>query len=643
MRKFLILLILSFFSAQGLAAGCPDGSDPVKSISADGTYFVYNCGGGSTENSSSSSSSSNTKVLAGIDIENDPNIDFFKPPLKPYPTDKLYWFGRYWQIVDFNKDGYSDVIYIGTMNPNNVEVTGEDTSGLCGSDVCKGYKPLPSLYLGGANKKLTYAPELIIDNREDSGMSLGRQILVADYNNDNILDFYVADHGIGGGGHNGVRDSYFLSQSNGTWVESSETHLSHSNFVVFDHGGATGDIDNDGDMDVVITELNGKTGTALWCLINDGTGYLNKRKCGGIFSFALELADMDSDGYLDVLLGAHEFENNAFTGIVWNDGRGNFPKHIKTSLPQHKKKWGTVPEVSVADLDKDGDLDIVYSRAGKLYVGTAIQIIENLGNKRFKDHGIFPLVEAPDDYVPVHEGNEWNDYIEAIRFRDLDKDGDIDLYLSSGSQKTNGMVLLNQGDFNFSLIKAFEADELYEKLDDSSVIITKKVLTSLAKTKETEDSIKFESSIKKNGKVIFEGVDQFTKFEFGLPLDNSGALLVGFKDLNVLDDYKLDVRLHIKYANIDFSTSICFQYHPGPEFMAARSRFKKNDWGGLEKIMSSSKCIGKWELKDNNKSKLQELGIYAVMEDIQNNAFQILEALDNNSTIDLSDMRSLKK
>ena len=643
MRKFLILLILSFFSAQGLAAGCPDGSDPVKSISADGTYFVYNCGGGSTENSSSSSSSSNTKALAGIDIENDPNIDFFKPPLKPYPTDKLYWFGRYWQIVDFNKDGYSDVIYIGTMNPNNVEVTGEDTSGLCGSDVCKGYKPLPSLYLGGANKKLTYAPELIIDNREDSGMSLGRQILVADYNNDNILDFYVADHGIGGGGHNGVRDSYFLSQSNGTWVESSETHLSHSNFVVFDHGGATGDIDNDGDMDVVITELNGKTGTALWCLMNDGTGYLNKRKCGGIFSFALELADMDSDGYLDVLLGAHEFENNAFTGIVWNDGRGNFPKHIKTSLPQHKKKWGTVPEVSVADLDKDGDLDIVYSRAGKLYVGTAIQIIENLGNKRFKDHGIFPLVEAPDDYVPVHEGNEWNDYIEAIRFRDLDKDGDIDLYLSSGSQKTNGMVLLNQGDFNFSLIKAFEADELYEKLDDSSVIITKKVLTSLAKTKETEDSIKFESSIKKNGKVIFEGVDQFTKFEFGLPLDNSGALLVGFKDLNVLDDYKLDVRLHIKYANIDFSTSICFQYHPGPEFMAARSRFKKNDWGGLEKIMPSSKCIGKWELKDNNKSKLQELGIYAVMEDIQNNAFQILEALDNNSTIDLSDMRSLKK
>ena len=642
MRKLLIIFILSFFSAQGYAAGCPDGSEPVKSISADGTYFVYNCGGGGNENQSSSDLVK--KPVAGIDIENDPNIDWLKPPQKPFPTGQLYYFGRMWQMQDFNNDGYSDVLYIGAMKPNNSNQTGENTGTECGDVACEGNKPLPSLYLGDAKHKLTYAPELLIDNREESGMSLGRQLLVADYNNDNILDFYVADHGIGT--HDGVRDSYFLSQPNGTWVESSETYLSHSNFVVFDHGGATGDIDNDGDMDVVITETNWKTGTALWCLMNDGTGYLNKRKCGGIFSFALELADMDGDGYLDVLLGAHEYEQSIdFTGIVWNDGRGNFNKHNNTRLPQHKKKWGTVPEVSAADLDNDGDLDIVYSRAGILYVGTAIQIIENLGNKKFKDHGIFPLVEAPDDYVPVHEGNEWNDFIEMIKFRDLDKDGNIDLYFSSGSKKTNGMVLLNKGDFNFSLIKAFEAVELYKKLDDSNVIIPQKVLTDAAKTKETEDSIKFESSIKKNGKAIFEGADKFTKFDIGIPLNSSGALLVGFKDLNdkLLDGRKLDVRLHIKYSNIDFSTSICFQYHPGPEFMAARSRFKKNDWGGLEKIMPSSKCIGKWELKDNNKSKLEELGVYAVMEDIQNNAFQILEAIDVNSTIDLSDMRSLKK
>jgi hypothetical protein len=45
MKKLLLLLILSFFSVQSFAGSCPDGSDPVKSISVDGTYFVYNCGG----------------------------------------------------------------------------------------------------------------------------------------------------------------------------------------------------------------------------------------------------------------------------------------------------------------------------------------------------------------------------------------------------------------------------------------------------------------------------------------------------------------------------------------------------------------------------------------------------------------------
>ena len=49
MKNLLLILALSLFSVQSFAGSCPDGSEPVKSISADGTYFVYNCGGGNEQ------------------------------------------------------------------------------------------------------------------------------------------------------------------------------------------------------------------------------------------------------------------------------------------------------------------------------------------------------------------------------------------------------------------------------------------------------------------------------------------------------------------------------------------------------------------------------------------------------------------
>jgi hypothetical protein len=306
----------------------------------------------------------------------------------------------------------------------------------------------------------------LIDNREEPGMSLGGNFGVADYNNDGVLDFYITDPGIQD--YNGHRDSYFLSQKDGTWLESSNTHLSHPNFISHNNG-TTGDIDNDGDMDVVTTEMNSwERGTSFWCLMNDGTGFLKKRKCGGADSFTLELADLDGDGDLDALIGGHEKDysesyTNGFTGIVWNDGRGHFSQ--KTKLPEHKQKFSVVPEVSASDLDNDGDLDIVYSRTseGDFYVGAVIQIIENLGNKKFKDHGLIIL-----------EGTEW---IQDIKFRDFDGDGDNDIYLVNERDKmpkTNGTVLLNNGNFNFDIVRPDEALTLFRDGTDSKIIVIRK-------------------------------------------------------------------------------------------------------------------------------------------------------------------------
>jgi hypothetical protein len=294
-------------------------------------------------------------------------------------------------------------------------------------------------------------------------MSLGGQLLVAHFNNDDTLDFYINDVGISD--NNGARDSYFLSQPDGTWLESSNTHFSHPNFESYNHGGASGDIDNDGDMDVVYTVMNDwGIGTEFWCLMNDGKGFLQKLKCGGTFAFGLELADMDGDGDLDALVGAHEIEYSsnptAITGIVWNNGKGYFPSYDVTRLQQYKNKWGVIPEVSASDLDNDGDLDIVYSRVDSGYINPGIQIIENLGSKKFKDHGVISLDE---------EGG----FIFDIKFRDFGGDGDNDIYLASegDNTKTNGIVLLNNGNFNFDLIRPDEALALFRDGSDSKIII----------------------------------------------------------------------------------------------------------------------------------------------------------------------------
>jgi len=478
-----------------LAKATPDNVE----YQAESTKRGLSCGG-SNKKSSSALSPKVAKALAGIDIENDPSLAFFKPPMAPYPTNMNYWFGRQWRIADFNNDGYSDIIYIGTIKPNNIidiknnkmEVSGRWCPN---NNDCTGTYREPALFLGDADGNLTYSSWLLVDNREIPGLEGPNQILIADYNNDGVMDIYFADTGVGN--VDGQVNSYFLSQPDGTWLESSDTHLSHSSFVVWDHGAATGDIDNDGDMDVVITEIHSRQNrTAFWCLMNDGTGYLKKRKCGGADSYGLELADMDGDGDLDALVGAEENTRHhvPFTGIVWNDGKGRFS--LKTKLPEHKKKYSGIPEISASDLDNDGDLDIVVSRVGEYYVGTAIQIIENLGNKKFKDHGLIELLIAPDDFKTKSEANIWNSYIDSIVFRDLDNDGDMDVYLAGQHKQSNGSILINQGSFVFDLIRPVDTHKFVTDRTDSKIKFSYKKHIPTDEEQSVEDELaEFEASL----------------------------------------------------------------------------------------------------------------------------------------------------
>ena len=463
---FIIIFLSGFTNITQAAPSCANNVKPIKTDA--GGYFVYKCPKHSSASTTSSVSTVNTgpKGLAGIDIENDSTKDWYPAPMNGFHD---YMLKETWRARDFNNDGYTDFIYIGgmTYSTNDGGKKARTTGDLCGGKACTGQLARVGFWLGTESGKLVKSNDLFIDNREYPGVSLGKGAQVADFNNDGVLDLFINDHGTGG--QDGFRDSYFLSQSNGTWLESSDTHLSHPNFQVFSHGGSTGDINGDGHMDVVVTHTGPSahnTHHRLMCWMNDGTGFLKKRGCGGHFSFAIELGDMDGDGDLDLFqagLEKSECKHCAITGIVWNDGRGNFSKHNTTRLPQHGEIYFNVPEVSISDLDGDGDLDLALSRAGHLYGGTAVSIIENLGNKKFKSHGIIEVLPVPDGYVATSEANPWNNFIISIKFRDLDEDGDMDVYLHSHRPRTNGAVLLNKGNLNFEVLMPHQTKHLISK------------------------------------------------------------------------------------------------------------------------------------------------------------------------------------
>ena len=489
------------------------------------------------------------QAVSGVYIEN--NIfNMNTPPYAPNIVYDKYWFGWFWSAQDFNRDGILDYLYTGTMKPDNIDVTGDTTGGLCGGDRCTGEMPGPTLFLGNKNGEFIDRSDLFIDNRKTPGQSLSRRNLIADFNNDGTLDLFIADHGVGT--HNGFRDSYFLSQDDGTWLESSETHLNKPNYIIFDHGGAVGDIDNDGDIDIVLTELKKQ----LTCWINDGYGKMKYRKCGNIQSSSIELGDIDNDGDLDLVNAGHEGKQLwSDTGIVLNDGSGNFIKHIK--LPKISE-WYTISDVSLWDLDSDGDLDITLSRAGHLYVGVAVQVIENLGDYNFKSKN-YVLLEPPPGYIPKHEGNEWNNYVRNFLFGDFDEDGKQDILLIAKRNNFNHIgssILKNKGEMQFLHIPNGESGNPVGLLKDNLFISNNEQLLEISDI-DIKEVTGFEEYIYLKEKIYFASID---------------ADLIGAKLLSNGKDFYIYDGLFEKGADKFFIT-LCSEYYKKFKFIGTRVGF----------------------------------------------------------------------
>jgi hypothetical protein len=171
-------------------------------------------------------------------------------------------------------------------------------------------------------------------------------------------------------------------------------------------GMATGDIDGDGDVDVVAT---GRDGYAT--LTNDGTGTfaLDFPSSGGGSSGAPSLADVEGDG--DVDLVSTVSLGDSVPAVRRNDGTGTFGA-VEVVSPDPPP--GGVSDMVVSDLDGDGDIDLVAA----VLVGQDRHVATYLndGTGAFGPPVTHALGYSSDRVTPVR-----------LALGDLDGDGDDDV------------------------------------------------------------------------------------------------------------------------------------------------------------------------------------------------------------------------
>ncbi len=110
-------------------------------------------------------------------------------------------------------------------------------------------------------------------------------------------------------------------------------------------GVAINDLDNDGDLDVVLAN-HADPNTILW---NDGDLNFRVERMAGGDSRAVNIVDVDGDGWLDILL-----TRTASAPNYWHNESGEGFSRIElpnVSKPLYAMNW--------ADLDGDNDLDLV--------------------------------------------------------------------------------------------------------------------------------------------------------------------------------------------------------------------------------------------------------------------------------------------
>ena len=332
----------------------------------------------------------------------------------PFPVDhsavrtgRPSW-AKAFSYADFDSDGDTDIFYAPRGEPSH---------------------PLPAeLYVNDGRGSLSLDADFM--NGTPPTLDRAAKVLPGDYNGDGRPDVFVISDG------GGSRETPYAILSSG---DAYTLGPSLQAFAGTHFAGASADVDADGDVDVFVTDPPS-------FLLNDGSGSFRAGiEVEGLHQFltAAELVDVDSDGYADLLVGGHEHDDNgAATQIIWGDSTGVYGTSRRTILPE-VFGYGIILDIDVGDTDRDGDKDIVVTRAGdgtrgRFYMGYHVQVMEHVAERQFRDPGSPLISDNRDDQGSV---------IHWMRLYDVDGDSDVDIVTDTYSGRD--LVWENDGTGRF--------------------------------------------------------------------------------------------------------------------------------------------------------------------------------------------------
>ncbi|MDC3360424.1 hypothetical protein OAY84_02180 [Candidatus Thioglobus sp.] len=424
MKNLLLILVLSLLSIQSFASGCPDGSEPVKSISDDGTYFVFNCGSSVTPSSKTSKNSVASPKVKPKELEASLKSvgQFDLKKLGENQNQNLFAFSVHGETFDINQDGHDDLIIpIASMNSKYRNVPNEFS------------KPV-LLFWDDSLKKY------VVDKEVQKALPLlywPRRIRSSINPKTGFTEIFVADMGLDLAGYDFSKGMENLPPNCG-----GQNHL-----ITFDpssgkvaqiplpklwdvsHGLATGDLNGDLVTDYVL--LNSPYIKYPAKCQYKGLDYTNEsyilysNKSGGFDKVDIKLnykgyskapsiqsgeVIVDESNQTYLVLGSEAGKGDAHLYLMKQDSKNSFTETSKVKAPAILKTVGApvYGEIFVTDIDADGSEEVIAASNTvddniAMWVGRYIQVfdIENGKLKEREDE----MTQSPSSEIT--KGGDW--------------------------------------------------------------------------------------------------------------------------------------------------------------------------------------------------------------------------------------------